>query len=211
MTELDPDDPERLLSLSYAPARVREGLAALWCLDERLGAAIVRAEQPALAQMRLTWWHDALADLATVGQVDPVLVALARTPGIDGRSLLALFDAWDILLEPLPLSDDALAAFAEARGATLFRAAGRLLGTENPAVEEAGRLWALVDLAFGVSDRETAARALALAPVVRARLPRPLAVLAALAARDKARGLRDRRQGSPGRVARALLAGLTGR
>jgi hypothetical protein len=75
-------------------------------------------------------------------------------------------------------------------------------------------MWALTDLAFRVSDRATAERALALAraEVAPAQLPRTLAVLAALARGDLRRGLdQTRHQGSPTRVVRALRAGLTGR
>lgn len=168
-------------------------------------------DSPAVAQMRLTWWHEALRTLRTARHVDPLLVALAAADEIDPEALLPLIDGWEALLDPLPLPDEALVRFADERGATLFRAAGRLFGADESAVAEAGRLWALVDLAFRISDKGTAERALALAPRTIGRLPKPLAVLAALARRDVGRGLdRPRRQGSPARVARAVLAGLTG-
>jgi phytoene synthase len=112
----------------------------------------------------------------------------------------------------LPLEPDALLHFAEARGGTLFAAAARLLGGEELVAAQGGRLWSLVDLAFRISDRSTAELALKLAPAAPRRLPRSLAMLAALASRDRAAGLnRRRRQGSPARVLRAMVAGLTGR
>jgi len=209
-----PADPERALSLAYAPAAARYGLAALWMLDEQLGTIVARTESPAVGQMRLTWWHDALRSLRTSRPVDPVLVALADVPEIAPESLLPLIDGWEALLDPMPLPDEVLATYAAARGGTLFRAAAALLGGAANDPGEAGGVWALTDLAFRVSDRETAERALSLArghakPM---RLPRPLAVLYALARRDLRRGLeRARRQGSPARVFRAVAAGLTGR
>lgn len=211
MADLHVNDPERLLALSYAPAAVRPALKALWCLDETLGGFIARSENSAMAQMRLVWWYDALRSLRDARPVDPLLAVLAGAPGIDPEALLPLIDGWEVLLDPLPLPDEALARFAEGRGATLFRAAGKLMGTSGAAAEEAGRLWALTDLAFRISDRVTAERALAMAPRPVGRLPKPLAVLSALARRDGERGLgRKRRQGSPTRLVRALLAGLTG-
>ena len=206
-------DPERALTLAYAPPGVRPALSALWRLDEQLGAIVARTESPAVGQMRLTWWHDALRSLRTSRPVDPVLLALADAPAIDPASLLPLIDGWEALLEPLPLGDAALRDYAGGRGGTLFRVASGLLGGDAPAAEDAGKCWAMVDLAFRVSDRTTAARALALAGACRpGRLPKPLAILAALARRDLRHGLdRPRRQGSPVRVARAMLAGLTGR
>ncbi|MBS0503771.1 MAG: squalene/phytoene synthase family protein [Proteobacteria bacterium] len=205
-----PADPERALSLAYAPPAVRPALSMLWRLDERLGEIVARTETPAVGQMQLTWWHEALRNLSTEPQVDPILVEIARTPGIDRDALLPLIDGWEILLDPLPLPDEALIRFAEARGATLFGVAAKLLGHSNAG--EAGRSWALVDLAFHVSDRDTARRALALASYSGGRLPKPLAVLTALAMYDRRRGLdKPRRQGAPLRIARAMLAGLTGR
>lgn len=208
---LVPADPERALSLAYAPSRARPALAALWALDEQLGTIVARTENPAVGQMRLTWWHAALGSLRTEPPVDPVLVALAGVEKLDPTRLLPLIDGWEVLLEPLPLGDAPLLDYAHGRGGTLFRVASDLLGGGEAA--EAGKLWALVDLAFRITDRTTAERALAIARTCTpGRLPRPLAILVALARRDARRGLdRVRRQGSPARIARALLAGLTGR
>lgn len=204
-----PADPERRLSLVYAPAAVRPALSALWRLDEQLGAIVARTENPAVGQMRLTWWYDSLQSLQTSSPVDPVLVALSQT-SIDPKSLLPLIDGWEMLLDPMPLSAESLRAYAEGRGGTLFNTAAALLGCGE--AEVAGKLWSLVDLAFRTSDRTTAERALALAADYGSgRLPKPLAILTALARRDARRGLdQPRRQGSPTRVLRAVLAGLTG-
>jgi phytoene synthase len=210
MPDLTVSDPERLLALAYAPRGARAALAALWRLDERLGEIVARSENPAVGQMQLTWWHEALRALGTQPQVDPILVEIARAPTIDPDALLPLIDGWEILLDPLPLPDEALLRFADQRGGTLFRVAARLLGGGE--AEDAGRMWALVDLAFRISDGDTARRALRLSPCATGRLPGPLAVLAALARLDVWNGLeKPRRQGSPNRVARAMLAGLTGR
>jgi phytoene synthase len=207
-----PADPERALTLAYAPRAVRPALSLLWRLDEQLGAVVARGGDPAVVQMRLTWWHDALQNLEHSRPVDPLLIDLAETPRIDPHSLLPLIDGWEALLDPLPLSDEALTLHAEARGACLFRAAARLLRSDEEPAAAAGRLWSLVDLAFRISDRTTAERALSLALPVERRLPPALAPLPALAARDIRRGLdRPRRQGSPARVLRAMAAALTGR
>lgn len=202
------------MSLAYAPRAVRPTLSALWRLDEQLGASVARTENPALAQIRLTWWYDALGSLAGTQPVDPVLIALAGSTAINPAKLLPLIDGWEALLEPLPLSREALERHASNRGGTLFEVAAEVLGADRVQASEAGRLWALVDLAFRVSDRDTAERALDLA---RSRgcalhdVTRPLGILATLAARDARRGLdRPRRQGSPARLARALWYALTG-
>ena len=56
-------DPERALALSYVPREGRAGLAALWALDEMLGAILRSGRDPMVSQLRLTWWHDALCRL----------------------------------------------------------------------------------------------------------------------------------------------------
>lgn len=202
-------DPERALSLVYAPVAARAALGLLWRLDEQLGAIVARTDNQAVGQMRLTWWHEALRTARSTRPVDPLLIALADEHAIRLEALLPLIDGWEELLEPLPLPDEALLRFADNRGAVLFGVASGLLGGGGAA--GAGRLWALVDLAFRVSDRTTAERALSLASDGGGPLPRSLAVLSALALYDRRRGLdRPRRQGSPGRMLRALAAGLTG-
>jgi len=208
----DVADPERALSLAYAPAGTRSALAALWRLDEQLGACVARTDAPVVGQMKLTWWHDALVGLHRSRPVDPVLVALTATPEIDATALLPLIDGWEMLLDQLPLPEEALRDYAEQRGGTLFAAAAKLLSAESRAAVEAGRLWALVDLAFRISDRTTAERALTLAAAAPPKhLPRPLRLLASLAAMDAGRGLdRPRSQGSPLRIGRAAWAAVTG-
>lgn len=201
-------DVERALSLAYAPAAKRRALGLLWRLDEQLGSIVARADNPAVGQMRLTWWHEALRTARETRPVDPLLLALAEERAIELDPLLPLIDGWEVLLDALPLVPEALAQFAELRGGTLFKSVADVLGVAHGPIEPAGRLWALTDLAHRISDRETALRALALAQSVSGRLPRPLAVLTALARWDRSNA--ERRQGSPARVTRAIVAGLTG-
>lgn len=213
-----PADPERALALAYAPAAAREALGMLFRLDERLGDVVRTTSEPMLGQMRLTWWHEALSAPETAPRGEPLLDELRRIAPSDRATLARLVEGWEELLEPLPLDEGALEAFARSRGGGLFACAARLLRADAGGLERAGEGWALVDLAFNISDRETAERALAIARerlAARRRWPkalRPLGLLAALAARDARAGLgKPRRQGSPGRVARALWHGVTGR
>lgn len=202
-------DPERALALAYAPAATRPALALLWRLDEQLGALVARTDNPLIAQMRLTWWHEALSTARTLRPVDPLLQALADEPRIELVELLPLIDGWEILLDDLPLELEPIQRYSELRGATLFRVAARLLGGEPQRAEAAGQLWSLADLMHRISDPETARRASALVQPASGRLPGALAALRALACRDIYPG-HTRRQGSPLRLLRAMIAGLTG-
>jgi phytoene synthase len=167
--------------------------------------------------MRLTWWHNALEQLGTgPAPAEPLLRDLAALRPLDPADLLPLIDGWEALLDPLPLSVEQVECHGQARGAALFRAAAAVLGGAAD-MSAAGRLWALTDLAYRISDETTATRALAAARAAIPELPRswprplrPLAVLTGLARRDAQRSARRRRLGAPARVALTLRIGLFG-
>ena len=59
----NPDIPLRppmLLAIAYAPAPIRRRLAWLLILDQRLLSILERTTEPMIAQLRLSWWRDAL-------------------------------------------------------------------------------------------------------------------------------------------------------
>jgi phytoene synthase len=213
-----PREAERALAIGYAPAVARPALAALLALDTRLGDLVAAAREPMVAQMRLTWWHEALCRLdAAPPPAEPLLSELAREVlprGVSGAGLAAMIDGWERLLDEA-VDDEALAAFALHRGAALFAIGAHLLGGVQPDLAHAGEGWALADLAARISDRQVAAGAAALAAqrladVTAERWPRSLRALGALALLARA-DLAGVSPGSPRRVARLLRHRLTGR
>ncbi|MGH6780951.1 MAG: squalene/phytoene synthase family protein [Sphingomonadaceae bacterium] len=212
---IQPDDPERALALVYAPQDRREALAVLWRLDERLGQVLDIAQEPMIRAIRLAWWREALEALDGGPPPDePLLqdvVAHVLPLGLSGTDCAALEEGWAALADLPP----DLARHARTRGRPLFELSTRLLGAAaDRAVGDAGEGWALIDrIAVGDGGEEAEAlRARALELLASTQLPRPLAVLAALARSDaRPGGLERRRQGSPGRVFRALVAGMLGR
>jgi 15-cis-phytoene synthase len=221
---LDPDDPERALILAYAPVRVRPALAALLALDDALAQLLRTTSQPAVGQLRLAWWREALAKLDTAAPpAEPVLRALAADllpHGVAGATLVPIVHGWEVLVEEQALAGDALARFGEGRG-QLFVAAGQAMGA-SPAdpLADAGAGWALADLARHLADpdesaaaRELAGAHLSVATAARwSRNARPLGAMAHLARRDLALPPgAPMPVGAPGRVARLLWHRLTGR
>lgn len=213
----DVSDPDRALVLTYARADRRAALAALFRLDEALGQVLRGGREPMLAQLRLTWWHEALCRLDHApAPAEPVLAGLAAAGFARGAELAGLVEGWEMLIEP-EIDDAGLDLYARRRGAGLFALAARALGADHAAVARAGEGWALADLARHCSDPALAARALAragdvLEPSVRwpTRL-RALGALAALAARDVRRGADAiEPAGTPGRMLCALRHRLTG-
>lgn len=218
-------DPERLLALSYAPKDAREGLAALFALDDILGQILRATRDPLVGQMRLVWWHDALSALDTAPPpAEPVLRALAREVlpyGVTGVALAGMVEGWEVLLDATTPDAPTLERHAVARGVALFGAAATLLRapTADP-VALAGRGWALADLAVHLRDPAMATCAIKLArgPLTAAtgarwsRSARPLGALAHIARMDlEVPAGTPRPVGSPRRVARLLWHRITGR
>lgn len=214
------EDPERNLILTYAPASGRAGLEALLALDDALAKLLRTTREPALGQMRLAWWREALAKLDHApAPAEPVLRALEADVlrhGVTGASLVPIVHGWEVLIEEEALDAGAMRRFGEGRG-SLFKAAGALLGSKGDPLEAAGQGWALADLAGNLqADAErAAARDLArplLDAAAKARWSRGGRALGALAHRARL-DLADAPwgAGAPSRVGRLLWHRLTGR
>lgn len=222
MTDMAVADPERALAVAYAPGGTRPALAALFALDERLGAIVGTTTEPMIGLVRLAWWREALETLDVApAPAEPLLRAIAAellTREVTGAALATIENGWSALLEGEP-DGAAIGRFGRDRGGTLFTAGGRLIGSRDPRLPRIGEAWALADLAHRHSSAAVRAEArlqarAALADRPAGRWPkaaRPLAALGALAARDVAADDAPRRQGSPGRLARMLALRLTGR
>lgn len=217
------NSPERGLVLTYAAPNARAGLAALLALDDALAQLLRTTREPALGQLRLAWWREALAKLDTApAPAEPVLQALARhvVPHGGGAALAPIVHGWEVLIEEERLDAGALARFGEGRG-TLFAAAGRVLGASpGDPLTAAGQGWALSDLARHLAEptEAEAARGLAaplLAEAARARWSGPARALGAMAhlARMDLAVPADAPVpiGAPGRVARLMWHRITGR
>lgn len=217
--------PETQLAISYARGSQRMALTALFELDTTLANILRNAHDPLIGQMRYTWWHQALGALDTApAPAQPLLQALAADVlprAIAGSALAELVAGWEVLLDPGPLSDAAIAQHGVARGEALFTIAAAVLGADaSDPVAAAGRGWAMVDLGVHWRDAAVRARCFALArpaleAAARARWSaagRPLGMLAHLALIDcRAEPDANRRQGSPRRLLRMLRHRLTGR
>lgn len=208
---------QRLL-IVYAPKYIRETLLDIWAFDIRMADIVRTTSEPMIGQMRLTWWHEALREGKGAGE--PLVEALRRDvvsdAGVEG--LLFAIEGWEMLLEPMPLSDRQLIAFAEHRGGGIFRQIGRLTGDFPGWLAQAGMGWALWDLSGHISHQDTARRAIVLArefltDVPARGWPKPLASLRILTGLARGDALHDRI--APARLqlrqyARILWLGMRG-
>lgn len=205
------------LAMAYAPRAARGPTLALLALDQRLARTLSQVSEPIAAQLRLAWWRDTLkAGLKGEG-ADPLFGALLPWQGLE-EPLIALVDAWEEMLTDPPLPSRAMEGLADAR-AMCFVALSRVLdcrsGREKQ-VAPAARIWALADLAAGLSDPQERAVCCGLAhemALVVAPLPRPLrtlSVLAGLGARSIRKGRTELLHG-PADMLLAIRIGMTGR
>lgn len=171
------------IALGYAPSQSRDALGALWTLDDALGRVVASTTEPLIGQMRLTWWHDQLVALdARLAPAEPILVGLVdviRDYDVTGADMAVLVEGWEALLEPMPLGDHPLHAYATMRGDRLFSLSAKILGANVATGLGAG--WALIDFATRCSDRITRDRAMALFAPVPVIAPKPLRILAHVA------------------------------
>lgn len=177
---------DRELALLHIPARVREAFRALFAIDAAMGDVVARSTDPALGRIKLAWWRERLEALdSEPPPAEPRLEAVARQlipNGVRGADLAELEAGWATLLDP-ELDPELVAE----RGALLFRIGGKLLGSDDQKLPEAGALYALASVGRrGVPELFGPARDL-VATFRRHRFDkgvRPLTMLARAAARD---------------------------
>ena len=208
--ELGPIGADRELALLHIPARLRDAFAALLAIDAAMGDVVARSTDPALGRVKLAWWREQLQALDSgPPPAEPRLHAVADhllPKGISGAQLAEIETGWATLLDPE--FDPKLVA---GRGAVLFRIGGRLLGSEDPKLADAGALYALASVGRrGVPELfEPAGEHLKAVRSHRfARRVRPLTMLARAAARDLAR---QEAEGSRARLAGMLAHRWSGR
>lgn len=204
------------LALSYAPRRSRAQVGALLLLDQRLGSVLRAKGEVMIAQIKLAWWRDRLAEDPALWPGGEPLLALLRNGEAPPKEFGPLVDGWEALLAE-DLTAAAVDEFAAGRAAA-WAALVRAFDAENaaPAAAQMAREISYFDLSLHLESEAEAAAARKLALACKwepARLPRalrPLAVLHALSARALRNGSADLLDG-PRAGLLALRIGLFGR
>ncbi|WAT18416.1 hypothetical protein OZN62_02215 [Aurantiacibacter sp. MUD11] len=197
------------LALSYAPRESRSATLSLLALDARLAGIVRGGGEAVIAQMKLAWWRERLVQRPRDWPEGEPLLAAMRDSLPEPLGLVSLVDGWEQLLAD-SLDEAAINEFATGR-----TVAWQLVG-RGPAVVQAAREWALVDLALNLGQQAEREAVLAVAsaePWERASLPRDmrtLAVLHGLARRALRKGSDELLDG-PGAMATAFRLGIAGR
>ena len=142
-------DPRVLVSVPHAR---RAAMAALWGLAARLTKLLIDAREPLIGQIKLAWWRDMTAMLASdpgaLPKGEPLLAELGATwagqGGLDG-----LVDTAEAML--LAETDEERRSASESFGMRLFALSG--------GDAAGGRRWGLL-WGAGVEEGEAEARGL---------------------------------------------------
>jgi phytoene synthase len=149
--ELRQADPDRWLTSRFiADPAARADVAALYLFDHELARARRAASTPLLAEIRLTWWGEALDEIFAGGPArrHPVAEALAgavRRHALPRASLEAMIDGQIAIVEHSSLSEATAVAWADAVEGSAARLAATILDPATPAegAAPAGRAWGL--------------------------------------------------------------------
>jgi phytoene synthase len=124
-------DKDRFLATLFAPADSRADLYVLYAFDIETAAVAQRVRDPAAGEIRLQWWHDALAGiLESTGNpvADAMLETTARN-GIDTLLALSLIDARRQALYPNQHQSEAeFELFASETAGAIYLMAAQVLG-----------------------------------------------------------------------------------
>lgn len=141
----EPLGADRELALIHVPAKVREAFRALFAIDAAMADVVAKSSDPALGRIKLAWWRERLEALDSgPPPAEPRLQDAAHDilpTGIGGAELASLEAGWATLLDP-EVDPELIAT----RGSTLFELGGRLLGSPDPGLPDAGALYALASV-----------------------------------------------------------------
>lgn len=178
--------PDIEFALVHTPAHLRAAMDALFAIDTAMADVVARSSDPTLGRIKLAWWREQLGKLdGGPPPAEPRLQAVAEhllPAGVSGAELAELEAGWATLLDP-----EIDGKLIEERGRALFMIGGKLLGSSDPKLGEAGALYALATA--GLETAEALGR-------IRGhrfeRSARPLTMLARAAVRPGPQGSRGR-------------------
>lgn len=142
--EVREHDPDRYLAALFAPPEGREALLALYAFDHEIARVRHVVREPMAGLVRLQWWREALAGLATGGTTGhPVLAAMQARCAVFASlrpRLDAAIDARELELTAEPPADLAtLERRLEAGCGSITVAAVELLGASDEPTHAAAR------------------------------------------------------------------------
>lgn len=150
-------DEDRWLASRFAPADVRARLIALYALNYEIARAAEAVSEPALGDIRLAWWREAVGEIYAGAQTraHPALAAFAaaqKEAPMSHATLASLIEARAKDLEAAPFAGwSDLEAYVDATAGGVMRLAVEACGADCAPLEaflrHAGRAWGCAGLA----------------------------------------------------------------
>ncbi len=136
-------DPDRFRVAMAAPPTARLALFPLYAFNLEVARAPYVTKEPLIAEMRLQWWREALAEAAAgapprAHEVAGPLAQLILERSLDVAPLDALAEARRRDAEARPFGTAEVRDYVRATGGGLMRATCAALGEDRPEAEEAG-------------------------------------------------------------------------
>jgi len=133
---------DRYLAALLSPRPARQGLIALAAFLGEIGRIPATVSEPAMGEIRLQWWCEALAGSLTVAATgSPVADAMRQTMqryALPESSVLSLIDAYSReLVSGALAAPGAVGAYADATQGAAFRLAAHIVGVGDDAAAEA--------------------------------------------------------------------------
>ncbi len=144
-------DPDRWLSSRFiAEPQARADVLAVYAFDHELARAPRVASNALLAEIRLTWWREALEEIFEdrPARAHPTVQALAevvRRRGLSRAVMETMIDARYRELDPAPISENELLDWARDTGGLAAQLAAQILdpATDARLALAGGSAWAL--------------------------------------------------------------------
>ncbi|WP_435258895.1 phytoene/squalene synthase family protein [Thioclava sp. FR2] len=162
-TIVERGDPDRFLAVMASPVQTRSRLLPLYAFNLEVAKAPWVAKEPMIAEMRLQWWRDVVAEpKSRAHEVAAPLHDLIVSAQLPVEVLDRLVEArrWDIYKDPFA-DQAAFDAYLEDTGAGLMWLAARALGaadTDETAVRSFGWATALANFLCAVPALEERGR-----------------------------------------------------
>ena len=159
-------DEDRWLASRFAPAEVRARLVAIYALNHEIARTADVVSQPAIGDIRLAWWRDALAEVAEgkPPRSHPILQAVAARDA-QAPAWARLIEARGKDLDAAPFATWAeIEDYVDATAGGVMRIATAACGVDAGAHEgfmrAAGQAWGFVGLLRAAAYWHAKARAL---------------------------------------------------
>ncbi|GAB0115139.1 squalene/phytoene synthase family protein [Acidisoma sp. C75] len=127
-------DPDRFLTLLFAPEERREALVVLYAFNYELARARVVTSQSLLALIRLQWWREVVEGEDKPGEIATPLSALLRAGQVSAATLEGIVAAYEQEVDGAFPDQASWSAWLMQGAGGLAVAAGEALGVEAPAV-----------------------------------------------------------------------------